>query len=82
MRIHRLKAELEREKTALTNLRRRQQHKRQVARRNLLLQVFHFLNFSPKPMLKKAKVPLKNALPAIPLIKVAPIRLVQTCGML
>jgi hypothetical protein len=32
MRIHRLKAELEREKTALTNLRRRQQHKRQVAR--------------------------------------------------
>jgi predicted RNase H-like nuclease (RuvC/YqgF family) len=35
MRIHRLKAELEREKTALTNLRRRQQHKRDVEKSRL-----------------------------------------------
>jgi hypothetical protein len=35
MRIHRLKAELEREKTALTHLRRRQQHKRDVEKSRL-----------------------------------------------
>jgi hypothetical protein len=35
MRIHRLKAELEREKTALTNLRRRQQHRRDVEKSRL-----------------------------------------------